>query len=562
MGNSALYNIIPRHELDKLLKKHTPSEIVEILQEVEIRAKGIKNSKEQKIKKPLADFKTFILTYFEHYITADFGDCQDQLINDISTFRNRNNRKPIRKTRAMPRGFGKSSIVTLFGILWLVLNGEHKFVIILSSNKNTASGFLQIIIDEIEQNDKLINDYPGLLPAMDFKKQTVAWRDSEIVFANNTRIMALGWLNSVRGLRKKNHRPDLIICDDPDEEKDVNSETRMDRKYRWFDRAVLRLGGILGVDVFVNYTTISENCVGEYIFKNNQKYSEWDRKKYKAIETDKHGNEYSTWEEGAPLKELLAEREADPLGFATEKQNEPLPEANQKFKGRIQVYNFATLLYKNWIGWTLALGVDLSLGKNEKSDYSAILGLGMSPEARFFQIYEDIQRRSPDQIERDIIAALLCGFPWNVLGIESSGSQEYFIGLNDKSGFRKTIAEFNRNNPARKIIVPILPINSSGDKVKRIEGRLQPKVASGELMIRNDSILLFKQLNEFPHGFKDGPDALDIAYQSIIEGNNVKTTMGSVKASSHVKTAKDILRQRAEKLGVNYEAMISGKYNK
>ena len=82
------------------------------------------------------------------------------------------------------------------GVIWLILNKEHFFIIILSSTKNTAQGFLQAIIDETEQNEKLLDDYPELMPAKDFKNQTVAWRDSEIVFANGVRIMALGWLNS------------------------------------------------------------------------------------------------------------------------------------------------------------------------------------------------------------------------------------------------------------------------------------------------------------------------------------------------------------------------------
>jgi hypothetical protein len=545
---------LPKHELDKLLKGFSAKDSLDILAMVEARIRESKSERQESKKKPLADFKTFIHTYFSHYITAEFGLCQNQLIQDVESFRDRQKRKPIRKTRAMPRGFGKSSIITLFGALWLVLNGEHKFVIILSSSKSTAIGFLQAIIDEVEQNDKLVDDYPQLKPAIDFKGQTVAWRDAEIVFANGVRIMALGWLNSVRGLRKKNHRPDFIICDDPDEEKDVNSETRMDRKYRWFDRAVLRLGGILGVDVFVNYTTISENCVGEYIYKNDQKYSDWDRKKFKAIEIDpKTGKEYSTWEEGAPLEMLLAEREADPLGFATEKQNEPLPEASQKFKGKIQTYTFPPT--ENWTGWKLALACDLSLGRNEQSDYSAIIGIAMSQEGRFYQIYEDIQRRSPDQIERDLVAALL-QFPYSIAGVETSGNQSYFLGENLNSGFRKVVAEYNKTTE-KKILTPLVPIDSKGDKISRITGRLQAPISTGLLKLRSDSILLYKQLNEFPHGFKDGPDALDMAYDLLVNAPVVKTS-SVVKTTKTVKTAEDVQRERFAKLGFDYDSLKRG----
>lgn len=541
-------------ELIKMFKDTSDKDVLEIIAEAERRFQEIKQSKKSGKSRELSDFKTFINTYFSHYITAEFGSCQNQLIRDIESFRYRNKRTPARKTRAMPRGFGKSSIVSLFGILWLVLNQEHRFVIILSSSKSTAMQFLQAIIDEVEQNDRLIADYPELLPAKDFKGQTVAWRDAEIVFANGVRIMALGWLNSVRGLRKKNHRPDLIICDDPDEEKDINSETRMERKYRWFDRAVLRLGGILGVDVFVNYTTISENCIGEYIYKNNQKYAEWDRRKFKAIETDKDGKEYSTWPEGAPLEQLQAEREADPLGFATEKQNEPLPEANQRFKGKIQVYTYPPT--ENWTGWKLSLAVDLSLGKNESSDYSAIIGLAMSPEGRFYQIYEDVQRRLPDQIERDILAALLCGLPWSVCGIEVTANQSYFLGETVHTGFRKTVAQYNKT-AEKKILIPLVGVDSRGDKITRITSRLHSPVVTGMIKLRDDSVLLYKQLNEFPHGFRDAPDALDMAYQCLVDVNEVKVSP-QVKVSNPVRTAEDIQRQRFEKMGIDFN-QVRGK---
>ncbi|TXI99671.1 MAG: hypothetical protein E6Q35_02300 [Chryseobacterium cucumeris] len=543
-----------RLNFSTMFKDLSDDDVLEIVNQVEKQITEKQAAKAAGKHSQLTDFRTFINTYFSHYITAEFGLCQNQLIRDIESFRNRRKRTPARKTRAMPRGFGKSSIVSLFGVLWLVLNQEHRFVIILSSSKSTAMQFLQAIIDEIEQNDLLIQDYPELLPAKDFKGQTVAWRDAEIVFTNGVRIMALGWLNSVRGLRKKNHRPDLIICDDPDEEKDINSETRMERKYRWFDRAVLRLGGILGVDVFVNYTTISENCIGEYIYKNNQKYSDWDRQKFKAIETGRNGIEYSTWPEGAPIEQLQAEREADPLGFATEKQNEPLPEANQRFKGKIQVYTYPPT--ENWTGWKLALGVDLSLGKNESSDYSAIIGLAMSPEGRFYQVYEDVQRRLPDQIERDILSALLNGLPWSVCGIEVTANQSYFLGESTNSGFRKTIAQYNRT-AERKILTPLVEVQSTGDKVVRITSRLQSQVANGMLKLRDDSILLYKQLNEFPHGFRDAPDALDFAFQCLVNANEVRVS-AQVKVSNPVRSAEDIQRERFEKMGIDFN-QVRGK---
>ena len=464
----------------------------------------------EKSKKAIPDLKTFVYKYFGHYITSEFGFVQDKLIASVELLQDRHLRtNAIRQSIAAPRGFAKSSIVTLFGILWLVLKRDHRFVVILSSSKRTAQGFLQSIIDEIEQNELLLNDFPELAPAKDFKNQTVAWRDSEIVFNNGVRIMALGWLNSVRGLRKKSARPDLIIADDPDEEKDVESTTRMLRKYRWFERAVLRLGGIKPVDVFVCYTTISNNCVGEYIYNDKLKFGDWIKQKYKAIEVV-DGKEVSTWQSAFPIEILQKEREEDPLGFATEKQNEPLPEIEQIFKGLIHTYTYPP----SSLDGTKCLAVDLSIGKTETSDYSAIVGTLMTTEGKFLEIYNSIERRPPSKIVIDIIEALKI-IKWDLCGIEINANQEHFLDL-----FKGELAKVNQTLET-KIITPIVGISNTGDKIKRIS-TLQILVKSQWLLLRDDSALLYKQLDNFPHDKKDGADALEMSVSLHKECNKGK----------------------------------------
>lgn len=461
------------------------------------------------------NFRFFLRHYFGHYFGKAFGPQQEELIKDIQKLRGRN-RDPVKMARALSRGFGKSTILSLCGVLWMILTRTWNFPIIISSSLESAKGFLQAIIDECEDNHELLNDFPELRPKKDQKGQNVSWKDGDIVFAGGARILAKGFLNAIRGKRRKESRPDALLIDDPDEEKDVASESTMARKMRWLDRAALRLGGSWGLDVIVAYTTIAPNCVGEQIYADDQKYGEWDRKKFKAIEVDENGQEYSTWPENWPLEALQKERDQDPIGFAQERQNEPLAEVDQKFKGLIQVYEYEPLV--SWQGWTLALAVDLSLGKTEKSDFSAIIGLGLSPEGKFYEIYSDIQRRRPDVIERDLLAALQ-QFPWNLCGIESNANQEYFY-LN----FKRRLAEFNTNlDPSQKILTPITEISNTSDKESRIIGALQPMIAAGNLLIRSDSEMLLKQLEEFPYAKKDGPDALEMAHRLIRESPLVKT---------------------------------------
>ena len=507
--------------------------ILQSLQKYEVIADYIEEEETKDTKRELPPLKEFIQTYFSHYITAPFGEIQDRLIEAVETLQGRETRdKAIRQSIAAPRGFAKSSVVTLFGVLWLVLKKEHRFVVILSSIKGTAENFLQAIIDEVEQNEKLIEDFPELNPAKDFKGQTVAWRDSEIVFSSGVRIMAMGFMNSVRGLRKKNARPDLIIADDPDEEKDVLSESTMSKKYRWFERAVLRLGGKLPVDVFVCYTTIAHNCLGEYIYTDKLKYGDWIKHKYRAIEL-RNGEEVSTWPEAYTIEDLQKEREEDPLGFATEKQNEPLAEVNQVFKGIVQTWTFN----RSMVLGSLTLAVDPSLGKTETSDYSAIVGTACTPEGKFLEIYNSIERRPPDKIVSDLIQALKL-FKWDILGIEQTGNQEHFIIL-----FKEMLKKHNIDNPEEKIIIPIEGINSTSEKIKRVTSSIQPLVKSGLLLLRDDSAMLYDQLDNFPYKKKDGPDALEMSVGLHRLVGKGKINVSSSSKGKQIDNAEAVQRQ-------------------
>ncbi|UMQ60500.1 hypothetical protein [Leptospira interrogans] len=468
-------------------------------------------------------FQFFCKHYFPHYFPMPFGEQQMELVHLIQSYRSfknvdgSKNRIPLRSLVALSRGFGKSTILTLCGALWLVLTGTWKFPILVSSTLEQAKEFLRKIQEESEDNAELANDYPELLPKKDIKGQNVSWSDFDLVFNGGFRIIAKGWGNAIRGKRHKNIRPDALLLDDPDEEKDVVSESTMIRKYRWFERAALKLGTVWGIDVILSYTTIAPNCVGEYVFKSDR-YKTWIRKKYKALITDQDGTERSSWPEGAPIDLLRIERDEDPVTFAQERQNDPLPEVGQKFKGLVQTWKFERP--ESFAGWQLALALDLSLGKTERSDFSAIVGLGLSPSGKFYELYSDIQRRLPDQIQKDFIRALQA-FPWDIAGIETNGGQEHFL-----FGFKEHLEDWNElcsleNNElgltlANKIIVPVVDIDNRGDKDRRIEGTLQVPIATGQLLLREDSTILREQFEEFPYKKKDGPDATQMAYRLIV----------------------------------------------
>ncbi len=471
--------------------------------------------------KALDSFQSFLDTYFAHYFTIPSGPQQKELTKLVESLKDRPKRKSLKYSRAVSRGFGKSTIVSLCAVLWLVLRGDWKFVLLVSASLPHAEGFLRKISDEIEGNDLLVADFSELEPARDSNGTTVAWNDRHLVFAGGFAIIAKGFRNQIRGLRYKNFRPDALVIDDPDEYSHIESPTTMERRYRWLERSALKVGGVLSdLDVIIIYTTIASNCIGEYIYIDKEnKFSHFNRKKFKALETLPDGSEKSCWEHGAPTDLLVKEREKDPLAFASERQNEPLPEAGQCFRGRIQTYVFERP--SNLRDWQFALAVDESLGKSEKSNPSAIIGVGMAPDGVMYEVYNSITIRRPDQIISDLLVVLQL-YPWEKCGIDTSGNQEHFLDRVEDA-----VVAYNKTTQT-KILVPLVGLKDSSNKQVRIRTALQPMIATGKVKIREDSKTLLEHLNNFPYGHLDGPDALEYAVRLLRTGTHVHEISGTI----------------------------------
>ena len=218
------------------------------------------DAKQDRRSQALASFSCFLESYFKHYFTIPSGPQQEELIALIENLKDRSKRQVKKYSRAVSRGFGKSTIITLCGVLWLLLRGDWKFVILISASMPHAEGFLRKISDETEGNELLLEDFPELEAGKDSNGTTIAWNDRHLVFAGGFAVLAKGFGNKIRGLRYKNYRPDAIVIDDPDEYSDVESQTTMQRRYRWLERSALKTGSVLaGLDVIIVYTTIAEN---------------------------------------------------------------------------------------------------------------------------------------------------------------------------------------------------------------------------------------------------------------------------------------------------------------
>ena len=164
------------------------------------------------------------------------------------------------------------------------------------------------------------------------------------------------------------------------------------------------------------------------------------------------------------------------------------------------------------------MAIDPSMGKTDRSDYSAIVFLGI----RNGQLWVDcsIDRRPPLQIVEDAFAMFDRYRPIGV-GVESNGFQAVLQPLFDLISQRE-------NRPP----LPLYLLQNSDKKEQRIQ-RLDPYLANRQFQFRQDSDdcrELVDQMMMFPNkGYHDdGPDALEMAIRLATDiqsrgGGNVES---------------------------------------
>ena len=287
---------------------------------------------------------------------------------------------------AAPRKHAKSTAITLSYVLAAVLFRESKFVIVISDTEGQASLFLGDIKQELIDNEDIIH----LFGVKRFTKLS----ETDIIVEMNDgykfRIMAKGAEQKIRGTKWENKRPDLIVCDDIENDEAVNSADRREKFRRWFYGAMLQskasggkvivVGTILHMDSLLERlmpaTTLSTTVCEEL-----KDYSTAERTTWKAVKYRAHNPDFSKilWVEQWTKENLIAERQGyleQGLQdvYSREFLNYPIDETTAYFRRDdflplTQDDNDKTLVYY--------AGIDFAVSTRERSDFTCIAIVGV-----------------------------------------------------------------------------------------------------------------------------------------------------------------------------------------
>jgi predicted phage terminase large subunit-like protein len=140
------------------------------------------------------------------------------------------------------RGSGKSTLVTFSYALWAILGVQQKkFVLLICQTRAQARQHMANLKNALEQNQLLKSD----MGPFQEDAGNNEWALSSLVFQNTgARIMVASVDQSIRGVRHREHRPDVIILDDIEDINSVRTFEGRNKVAEWYSREVVPLGDL------------------------------------------------------------------------------------------------------------------------------------------------------------------------------------------------------------------------------------------------------------------------------------------------------------------------------
>lgn len=339
---------------------------------------------------------------------------------------------------AAPRGFAKSTAITHSYTLASVLFRERKFVLIVSDTETQAILFLQDIKKELQDNDSLI-DLFHIKRNSDGKVKLVKETESDIILefddGEKFRIMAKGSEQKVRGLKWGNKRPDLIVCDDLENDEIVLNKDRREKFRRWFYGALLPCrsdnGLVRVVGTILHMDSLLERVMPEYQLATIRKHKEiikeelkeytdyklpWKSVKYKAHNVDYSRLLWAEKRSADELKRIKADYVAQGLAdvYAQEYLNVPLDEANAFFK-KVDFKSMKDEEREKAKEYYIT--VDLAISEKERADYTVFM-IGCMDEDRILYVTNVIRDRIDGRQIVETMIALQKAYDPVAFGVE------------------------------------------------------------------------------------------------------------------------------------------------
>jgi hypothetical protein len=198
----------------------------------------------------------------------------------------------------IPRGFAKTTFIKLL-CLWYILFSRKQFILIVGASEDLAVNTLSDICDLLGGANirKLFGNWQHAIEVDTQTLKVFHFRGRNII------LRAIGAGTAVRGINRKNKRPDVIIMDDVQKRETSENRELSDQLLKWILGTLMKARSNDGCTYIYVGNMYPQNCILEKLKNNTQ----WTSFIVGGILAD--GS--SLWEELRPVEELLSEYQSD-----------------------------------------------------------------------------------------------------------------------------------------------------------------------------------------------------------------------------------------------------------
>lgn len=427
---------------------------------------------------------------------------------------------------AAPRGHAKSTAITHSYTLANVLFRLKKFVIIVSDTETQAVQFLNDIKMELTDNGEL----QELFGFDKFIKYTE--NDIVVQFKDGARfrILAKGSEQSLRGMKWMAKRPDLIVCDDMENDELVMNKERREKFMRWIYGALIPclspdgnmrvVGTVLHLDSFLEQV-MPKPWNKETIREELKDWAKTPQGMWVSVRWRAHNDDFSeilwptrfnTDKDPPPgtfslrrIRQDYVERGIHDV-YSQEYLNYPLDPTRAYFK-KADLIEMSKMdkddIREGKKPLTYYIADDPAVSEKERADYTAIIVCGMDSTGTLYLV-EAIRDRVDTREHIDILFDLYQKYKPEFIAIE-------------KEKITAAIGPFLREEMLKRQLFPVIVEIPHGNKdlefrARSWQGRM--RIGSVKFDKSQDWYPTYEaELTTFPRGTKD-----DLVSASAIMG--------------------------------------------
>lgn len=142
-----------------------------------------------------------------------------------------------------PRGIGKTTLISNTYPLKRMLYRDSRFIIMMGASADTAMEQTENMKAELASNDRIRAVFGKAVSDNVSKEEWNVWFHDDPVGA---KVLPRGAGQKVRGRKYRQYRPDLILVDDLENDKNIKSELMREDVKRWFFSSLLNLTDVYG----------------------------------------------------------------------------------------------------------------------------------------------------------------------------------------------------------------------------------------------------------------------------------------------------------------------------